>query len=72
LADYLYLWETAMEKQAFEMAMTFVSLRGDSSSYMRQQDSVFAAQDVTSGVVSLLFTLGFWALGGVYGLVTLL
>ena len=32
LADYLYLWETAVVKQAFETAVTFVSLGGDSFS----------------------------------------
>jgi hypothetical protein len=45
LADYLYLRQTAVVKQAVETARTSVSLGGHSSSYLCQQDSVFAAQD---------------------------
>jgi len=44
LADYLYLWETAVVKRAFEMALASAWFGGDPSSYMCQQDSVFAAQ----------------------------
>src|ERR1700757_1117302 len=45
LADYLYLRQTAVVKQAIDTARTSVLSGGHSSSYLCQQDSVFAAQD---------------------------
>ena|SRR5215472_7787573 len=45
LADYLYLRQTAVVKQAIDTARTSVPSGGHSSSYLCQQDSVFAAQD---------------------------
>jgi len=44
LADYLYLRQTAVVKQAIDTARTSVPSGGHSSSYLCQQDSVFAAQ----------------------------
>ena len=44
-ADYLYLRQTAVVKQAIDTARTSVPSGGHSSSYLCQQDSVFAAQD---------------------------
>jgi hypothetical protein len=49
LADYLYLRQTAVVKQAVETARTSVPLGGHSSSYLCQQDSIFAAQDRSDG-----------------------
>ena len=37
LADYLYLWEITVVRQAIETATTSVSSGGDSSSYRDQQ-----------------------------------
>jgi hypothetical protein len=45
LAGYLYLRQTAVVKQAIDTARTSVPSGGHSSSYLCQQDSVFAAQD---------------------------
>src|SRR5262252_6028334 len=45
LADYLYLQQTAVVKQAIDTARTSVPSGGHSSSYLCHQDSVFAAQD---------------------------
>ena len=45
LADYLYLRQTAVVKQAIDTARTSVPSGGHSSSYLCQQDSVFAARD---------------------------
>jgi|SRR5215469_10707150 len=50
LADYLYLRQTAVVKQAIDTARTSVPSGGHSSSYLCQQDSVFAAQDRRFGM----------------------
>src|SRR5215472_8149199 len=52
LADYLYLRQTAVVKQAIDTARTSVPSGGHSSSYLCQQDSVFAAQDRRLAVVA--------------------
>src|SRR5215471_13674023 len=44
-ADYLYPRQTAVVKQATETARNSVPSGGHSSSYLCQQDSVFAARD---------------------------
>src|SRR5215831_18117872 len=53
LADYLYLRQTAVVKQAIDTARTSVPSGEHSSSYLCQQDSVFAAQDRPLQAVAL-------------------
>jgi hypothetical protein len=57
LADYLYLWETAVGKLAFKTAMTSVSLGRDSSRYLCQQDSGFMRWAIATGVLIRKLTL---------------
>jgi putative transposase len=51
LADYLYLRQTAVVKQAIDTARTSVPSGGHSSSYLCQQDSVFALK-TGNGVIA--------------------
>src|SRR5262252_5699099 len=51
-ADYLYPRQTAVVKQATETARNSVPSGGHSSSYLCQQDSVFAARDRFPGKLS--------------------
>src|SRR5215471_11283346 len=67
LADYLYLRQTAVVKQAIDTARTSVPSGGHSSSYLCQQDSVFAAQDRPL-CAGLTLGGGFGWLMGKYGL----
>jgi hypothetical protein len=58
LADYLYLRQTAVVKQAIDTARTSVPSGGHSSSYLCQHDSVFAAQDRPLGKVDRQCAVG--------------
>ena len=52
LADYLYLWETTVVRQAIETARASASSGGHSSSYWCQQRQL-AAPSASPGVASL-------------------